>query len=500
MPPLKISNVAIIGAGPAGLAAAKYLLAEKSFNTIRIFEQRSVVGGVWNYTPNNEPDETFGIPQTSPKGKVEKPVWLKSGSKGGWKVDTVNGVTPESRHDNVPMFIAPIYETLETNIPHTLMQYSDKPFSKDTQLFPRHETVLQYLEEYADDIRHLIHFDTQVLNIALVPATSQHTHDQWSITVRNVKTKQQMTNVFDAVVVANGHYNLPYIPDIHGIKNWNRSLPGSISHSKYFRRPDEFAGKKVIIVGNSASGIDIGSQIATVCKGSLIISSRSESYLTPATPMSNKLDLPTISALDPNGRTVIFSNGHIESDVDSIVFCTGYFYSYPFLHGSIQPPLIEDGTHVVNTYQHLIYRQHPTLALLALPQRVIPFQVSEVQSAFLARIYSGRLELPSQDEMKRWEEAVRSKQGDGGEFHVLHFPKDAEYINILHDWSAKAESRAGLENDGAGKIPPRWNEWEKWCRPRFPEMRKAFGAQGDKRRNITTLDQIGFHFELDGDR
>lgn len=45
-----IKKIAIIGAGPAGLAAAKYLLAE-GFQSLDIFEQRTEVGGVWNYNP-----------------------------------------------------------------------------------------------------------------------------------------------------------------------------------------------------------------------------------------------------------------------------------------------------------------------------------------------------------------------------------------------------------------------------------------------------------------
>jgi len=35
-----VKRVAIIGAGPSGLAVAKYLLAEKSFDKIDIFEQQ----------------------------------------------------------------------------------------------------------------------------------------------------------------------------------------------------------------------------------------------------------------------------------------------------------------------------------------------------------------------------------------------------------------------------------------------------------------------------
>lgn len=42
-----ISSVAVIGAGPSGLAAAKALLGENSFAKVKIFERRDQAGGVW---------------------------------------------------------------------------------------------------------------------------------------------------------------------------------------------------------------------------------------------------------------------------------------------------------------------------------------------------------------------------------------------------------------------------------------------------------------------
>jgi cation diffusion facilitator CzcD-associated flavoprotein CzcO len=47
---LKARSIAIVGAGPSGVIAAKYLKAEKAFDKIVLFEQRSKSGGIWNYT------------------------------------------------------------------------------------------------------------------------------------------------------------------------------------------------------------------------------------------------------------------------------------------------------------------------------------------------------------------------------------------------------------------------------------------------------------------
>jgi hypothetical protein len=246
-------------------------------------------------------------------------------------------------------------------------------------------------------------------------------------------------------------------------------------------------------VGSSASGLDIGGQISSVCKLPLLQSQKSESYLSTG-PSPKRLELPPIASLHPSERIVRFTNGHIESDVDCIVFCTGYFYSFPFLSSDLQSKLIEDGTRVCNTYQHIFFAAHPTLSLLALPQKIIPFPVAEVQSAVVARAYSGRLSLPTFSEMQAWEEKTVSESGPGGGFHTLQFPKDANYINDLHDWALEATPREGLENEGNGKIPPRWGTWERTCRANFPAIRKAFGEKGKHRSRIRTLEELGIVF------
>lgn len=41
-----VKRIAIIGGGPAGVAAAKFLLAENAFDKVDIFEQQAQVGGV----------------------------------------------------------------------------------------------------------------------------------------------------------------------------------------------------------------------------------------------------------------------------------------------------------------------------------------------------------------------------------------------------------------------------------------------------------------------
>ena len=40
-------RVAVIGAGPAGAIATDALVKEQAFETIRVFDRKSVIGGTW---------------------------------------------------------------------------------------------------------------------------------------------------------------------------------------------------------------------------------------------------------------------------------------------------------------------------------------------------------------------------------------------------------------------------------------------------------------------
>ncbi|KAF2111282.1 flavin dependent monooxygenase-like protein [Lophiotrema nucula] len=484
---IRAGTVAIIGAGPSGLVAAKYFCAETAFDQIVVYEQRSSSGGIWNYTPDDRDEDLFTIPRTKPFMNNQTPVWREIDSSG------LNGhhVNGENGAKKVASFLSPIYEKLETNIPRGLMGFQDLDWPQDSQLFPRHGTVLEYIQEYGKDVQDLIQYETQVANVTAADDTPT---GGWTVTSRNLHSPNEYHDShFDAVVVANGHFIVPYIPDIPFIKEWGHRYPGTITHSKYFRRAEDFAGKKVVVVGNSASGIDISSQIAAVCAQPLLWSSKSVSMFKPAQD-PRKRDLPPIESLIPAIRGVSFEGGTIEHDVDAIVFATGYFYSLPFLR-NVKPALIGDGSHVENTYQHLFYAPRPTLSLLALNQRVIPFPIAEAQSSVLARVYAGRLSLPPYTEMKKWEEETLAGTKVPKDFHLLPFPKDGNYINQLSNWALSAERTGGLANDGKGKLPPIWGDWEFWCRENFPAIRAAFGARGEGRREIRSLEELGFVYE-----
>ena len=356
------------------------------------------------------------------------------------------------------------------------------PSLEDDQLFPSREVVTHYLEEYGEDVRRHVSFQTQVMDIDRKgPGNHQ-------VRLKDLQTNVLYEKTYDAVVVANGHYTVPRLPSIKGIKEWNQLNPGVISHTKFYRRPETFADKKVIIVGNAASGTDIASQIGAVSKHPLLMSQRSESSLAFAA--NYKENVPEIAEFLPESqgtRAVRFTNGRVEIDIDAILFATGYYYSFPFFP-LLEPRLISTGERVQHLYKHLFYIEDPTIAFVGLPSKIIPFRTVQGQAAVVARVWADRLDLPSEMEMVKWEESVIAKRGDGRAFHTLQFPEDFDYYNDLVDWAMRARGRGG-------DVPMRWSAMETWARERFPAIKKAFADKGDARHDVKTLQDLGFDYD-----
>jgi dimethylaniline monooxygenase (N-oxide forming) len=67
-----------------------------------------------------------------------------------------------------------------------------------------------------------------------------------------------------------GHLSTPYIPDFRG----RESFKGKFMHSHYYRKPLEFAGKKVAIIGLGSSAVDIACEIGPLAEQCHVITRR----------------------------------------------------------------------------------------------------------------------------------------------------------------------------------------------------------------------------------
>ncbi|EEB09403.1 flavin dependent monooxygenase [Schizosaccharomyces japonicus yFS275] len=441
-----VRSVAIIGAGPSGLVTARALLAENTFNRIVVYERRDAPGGVWNYS--TETPTNFPYPNSNPNLDV-KPI------------------THEGRS---PLYPSALYRDLHTNTPIELMTFSIQNFPENTEQFPHRKDVLEYQRRFAEPIRTLIKTSTEVRRI-------HKQGGQWLVHSRNVspnETNAETVEQFDAVAICNGHYQVPFLPDVEGLKEFVEENPGVVKHSIEFREPELYRNKKVVVVGNASSANDIIRHLSPYSKLPIIQSVLED----PQTKHPERLvQVPRIERFDASTKQIHLSDGRVLRDVDYVFYCTGYLYSLPFFDEQDVPSenrLITNGAYVHNVYQHIFYIPDPTLVFIGLALHVVPFPVAQAQAAWVARVWSGRLRLPSREQQLQWySEHLSSLNGRNNMFHSLEFPKDAAYINHIHDLVSKASP-----NPETGLPAPHWDEKSLKMRENMWKIRaKFFGIE-----------------------
>ena len=401
-------------------------------------------------------------------------------------MSTQRGTVTSQEAKDRSHFATPMYEGLETNIPHILMEHSDDKSLRTRQLFPSREAVLEYLRHYGRDVRHHVRFHTLVEDIQLQNSAAL---DQWSIRSRDLLSNERSIKEYDAVVIASGHYSVPFIPDIMGIRDWADANPDIISHSKYYRSAESFDGKKTVVVGYSASGVDITHQLSSKAKWPIMVSQRSPSAFT--FPKSYKVDVPEIVEFLPSSRgrkAVRFANGHIEEDLDAILFCTGYLFSYPYL-SSLKPPIISNGERVQHLYKQIFHIKHPSLAFIGLPSKIIPFRTFECQAAVIAKVLAQRLVLPTAEAMQDWETRMIEERGEGKKYSVLDHPKDFDYHNELVAWATQTREPS------RGIIPPIWTDEDYWVRKNIPAIKASFSQKGEGRHAFRRIEDLGLRLD-----
>ncbi|OLN82121.1 Thiol-specific monooxygenase 4 [Colletotrichum chlorophyti] len=449
-----IKKIAVIGAGPTGLAAAMYLLAHNTFESIVVFEQQAEVGGVWYYSEH--PTTSLHVPQTDPFCPQDPPL--------------------RPRPDAPPVFPTPMYGTLHANTVKTTMNYKGAPFQDRAWVFPSRQSIHEYLVEYAKDVRHLIKFSHQVKALDL---RQENGRDKWGLQAACTITGRNFTDTYDAVVIANGHYDVPYIPDVKGIKAFHETHPAAILHSKNYRVPEPFVGQKVVVVGNGPSGLDIARQISPVADKVYL----SVHHSTPPDKVDHigVAEVPQIEEFLPEKRAVRFKGGRIEEDIGTVIYCTGFFFSFPFLPKFLKPNLLPTGKGIRGLYQHLFLIRHPTLAFAGLLIKTVPWPVAENQAAVLGAVWSNGLKLPPVEEQEAWELELFKRRGDK-QIHVLvDDGDDGRHLNLLHDWAAESTKR--------DKEPPYWHDEQFWERSIYYESKQEFEKRGG---TATSLEELGF--------
>ncbi|KAK1980334.1 flavin monooxygenase-like protein [Colletotrichum cereale] len=215
-------RVAIIGAGPSGLAAIKECVAAGL--AVQCFERAHALGGQWLYDPAPTADT----------------------------------------HSSV-------YAGVVLNSSRSTSGFSDFPI--DPARYPiyyPHRLHLRYLNEYAAhfDLEKHVRFKASV--VGCVPREG----GGWEVRVRGGGSPGnddgEEVLVFDAVVSATGLSGKPVVPEYEGRDRFK----GEVLHSHCYRTPSAYEGKKVVVVGLGSSAVDIACEVAPLAKELTVVSRR----------------------------------------------------------------------------------------------------------------------------------------------------------------------------------------------------------------------------------
>lgn len=341
----KIHTVAIIGAGASGAIALDALLAERVFTRIVVFERRNDTGGVWCFDPNPEP-RPLSVPSAAGPEILDPPLDAPK-SLPSW--------TPSSRQERFETTAN--YSTLSTNVPESAMTFSDQPkwpVRSVPSKYVHNSVVHQYLHEYFAP-------HTSHLRLGATVEEMWRDGDSWRIVYRQRQDRQDLwqQDSFDAVVLATGHYHIPFIPYVSGLRQFQLRHPERVVHSKHYRYQSDFCGKRVLLVGGRASARDLVRDLVEVCPRVL------QSLRTPTQVKHTGVTYkPTITRFDAEHERVHFQDGSSEN-VDVVIYCTGYQFSFPFLNTPKSTTNdFSNQARVKGLYQHTFYIQDPTLCLV----------------------------------------------------------------------------------------------------------------------------------------
>lgn len=196
-------HVAIIGAGPSGITAAKN--CQQTGIPFTLYERGDKVGGNWVF------DDATG-------------------------------------HSSV-------YENTHIISSKTLSSYEDFPMPASYPDYPSHRQVQAYFEDYAR------HFGVlpQVKFGHTVQQARREADGSWVLTVRGPDGDE--TAHFTHLMVANGHHWNPRWPEIPG------HFAGRYLHSRDFKRADDtWRDQRVLVIGAGNSAADVAVETSRVAR------------------------------------------------------------------------------------------------------------------------------------------------------------------------------------------------------------------------------------------
>ena len=380
-------RIAILGAGPSGLAQLRAFDAARRAGAdvpeVVCYEKQSDLGGMWNYT------------------------WRTGVDEHGEPVH------------------ASMYRYLWSNGPKECLEFADysfeEHFGRPIASYPPREVLRDYIMGRIErsGLRKQIRFNTAVHHVEYHEDTGRFT-----VTVRELEHDRMVSEEFDYVVVATGHFSTPNVPDFEGLEGFH----GRVLHAHDFRDAREFEGKDLLLVGSSYSAEDIGTQCHKYGARSVTFSYRSR-------PMGYDWpdafdERPLLTRVD--GNTAHFVDGTSRA-VDAIVLCTGYRHHFPFLPDELTLRTC-NRLYPADLYKGVFWVDNPKLVYLGMQDQYFTFNMFDAQAWFARDVILGRTRLPRVEEMRADSQAwVAREEAAAGVDEQIDF--QAAYVRDLVDRS-----------------------------------------------------------------
>jgi trimethylamine monooxygenase len=376
-------RVAIIGAGPSGLAQLRAFqsAAEQgaAIPELVCYEKQADWGGIWNYTWRTGLDE-HGEP--------------------------VHGS---------------MYRYLWSNGPKECLEFADytfdEHFGRPIGSYPPRAVLWDYIKGRVEKagVRPYIRFNTAVRDVSFDEASGL-----FSVTAHDYASGVTSTERFDYVVCASGHFSTPNVPEFPGFETFG----GRVLHAHDFRDALEFKGKDVLIVGASYSAEDIGSQCYKYGARSITSCYRSApmGYKWP----DNWEEKPLLERVE--GNQAYFADGS-HKHIDAVILCTGYKHHFPFLPDEL---CLRTNNRLwpLNLYKGVFWESNPKLIYLGMQDQWYSFNMFDAQAWYARDVILGRIALPSPEQMHAENLAWRQEE-EMLETAQQAFEYQGEYIRQL---------------------------------------------------------------------
>ncbi|KAJ7060917.1 FAD/NAD(P)-binding domain-containing protein [Mycena amicta] len=444
MPPHPIRNVAVIGAGPAGLQAVAALLSHASNISVRLFERAPAPGGMWFYSEELPAREAY----PDEPNQVDIPERLPGTYFYEEGHESLDERWREHWHPR------PVWYDMRINAPTAVTQLPDVNYPPGTPWEASVHAVQRHVRAYASlhglnvlDSPNITSYSTRVERL-------QKRGDSWALTLRRMQQPsggerrlgvEMWEESFDTVVVATGHFPKVHVPDIPGIQDWSKVQyqdgQWPLYHAQSFRHAEAYTNKTVLIVGASVSATEIARAISPFVRR-LFVSARPNAlrdaygldigYTWPSNaeifdeillfepfseenPTSLARGRIQVRVRVPAGGNSSDSETVVLEGIEEVVLATGYRRE-TFLPELVDPgPATMSNLHWTGHYIH-----DPTLAYALAPR---PWTHGRYQSAAIAKVWSNppTARLPSRKRM--WDDYVHGKWQFGDLADIL--PQEA---------------------------------------------------------------------------